>query len=54
MTHTIKQLAEEFNVSRQAIQFLFKKDEYQPYLSKQRVGSRTLIVINDEGYQLLI
>lgn len=51
--YTIKQLADKFNVSRQAIQFLLKKDEYQPYLSKQRIGSRTLIVINNEGYQLL-
>ena len=51
--YTIKQLADTFDVSRQAIQFLFKKDEYKPYLSKQRVGGRTLIVINDEGYQLL-
>ncbi len=51
--YTIKQLADTFEVSRQAIQFLFKKDEYKPYLSKQRVGGRTLIVINDKGYQLL-
>lgn len=51
--YTIKQLAEQFEVSRQAIQFLFKKDEYKPYLSKQRIGGRTLIVLNSEGYQLL-
>ena len=51
--YTIKQLADTFDVSRQAIQFLFKKDEYKPYLSKQRIGGRTLIVLNSEGYQLL-
>lgn len=51
--YTIKELANIFDVTRQAIQFLLKKEEYQPYLSKQRIKGRTLIVINNEGYQLL-
>lgn len=51
--YTVKQLAEEFNVSRQAIHKQLNKVKYQPFISKKKVDNYLSTVVNQEGYHLL-
>ncbi len=51
--YTVKQLAEEFNVTKQAVRFIINKPEYQQYLSKQKVNDRKTTVLNQNGYNVL-
>lgn len=51
--YTVKQLAKEFNVSRQAIHKQLNKVKYQPFISKKRVDNYLSTVVNQEGYYLL-
>ena len=51
--YTIKQLADEFHVTPQAIRFVINKSEYQSYLSKQKVNDRKTTVLDQNGYELL-
>ena len=50
--YTIKQLADTFDVSRQAIQKQLKK-QIQPFISKRKFEGRLLLVVNEEGLSLL-
>lgn len=51
--YTVKQLAEKFNVTKQAVRFIINKPEYQQYLSKQKVNDRKTTVLNQNGYNVL-
>lgn len=51
--YTVKQLAEEFNVTKQAVRFVINKPEYQQYLSKQKINDRKTTVLDQNGYNML-
>ena len=51
--YSISQLAKEFNVSRQAIDFLLKKTEYIKFVSLQKINGRKVKAISSQGFNKL-
>ena len=51
--YTVKQLAEKFKVTPQAIRKELKKAQYKNTISRQQVGNYMMLVVNQVGNQLL-
>lgn len=51
--YTVKQLAEKFGVSVQAIHKELKKDEYQSFIEKKNINSHSTMVVSEIGLNKL-